>query len=244
MYEPFLGGGSAYFRLEPNVGILSDKNVDLMTLYRVVRDSVEDLITNLSKYNGDSEEFYLVRSQRPKSDLDIASRFLYLNKVAFNGMYRVNKLGAFNVPYGRYVNPTICDEKRLRCASKLLQNSQIREGDFATTLADADTGDLVYLDPPYITGHTNNGFIKYNDHLFSWQDQLRLSVVAKKLAKHGTFVLVSQAPFKPAVSLYRGFYCYEVTRNSLIGGGSDYRRRVKEVLLSSFPIFGLDTRRI
>lgn len=243
-YEPFLGGGCAFFSIEPSYAILSDINKELIATYSAVKTDVESVISHLRSLQNDRNEYQRIRESKPKSSIEIAARFIYLNKTAFNGMYRVNRSGQFNVPFGRYTNPTICNAERLREAHIALRCCRLRCCDFATATADADPYDLVYFDPPYITGHTNNGFLKYNAPLFSWPDQERLAHVARVLARNGTHVIVSHAPFRPVISLYRGFYYYQLDRNSLISGNGATRGRVTEVLLSSFPLFDIEVDRI
>jgi len=148
------------------------------------------------------------------------------------------------VPFGRFVNPTICNTDRLRAASVALQGVSLEPADFQTVVSRATAGDLVYLDPPYITGHRNNGFAKYNAPLFSWNDQTRLAKLAMKLADRGTSVIVSNSDHHEVTSLYRGFYRYAVSRNSLIGGNGSKRGSVREALLTSSPIRGVLTQQI
>ena len=237
-YEPFLGGAAFFFALEPAVATLSDRNNDLITTYRALRDDAEAVIRLLAGYPHDKDFYYAMRSRVPRSMPAIAARFLYLNRTCWNGLYRVNQKGKFNTPFGRFKNPTICDPARLRQAGRLLRRANLRTGDFQTIAEEARAGDLVYFDPPYITGHQNNGFLKYNSPLFSWEDQERLARVAMKLANSGVFVLASNADQMAVVNLYKGFNRYQLARKSLIGGETASRREVHEVLLSNYPIVG------
>ncbi len=243
-FEPFLGGGSVFFSLATDDALLSDANAELVDAYLGVKESPEDVIAVLKRYPHERSFFESLRRTQPRMPHTKAARLIYLNKTAFNGMYRVNLKGEFNVPFGRYANPTICQADRIRQASAALQGAQLSVGDFEEHLAPAQTGDLVYLDPPYITGHRNNGFLKYNAPLFSWEDQQRLARLAVGLAARGVVVMVSNSDHDDVTSLYRGFFKYVVTRNSLIGGSGSERGLVREALLASAAMRGVGTQRI
>lgn len=243
-YEPFVGGGSVFFGLGLPRAILSDACEDLIEAYIGVRDSPERVIALLQSYPYERDFFERLRRARPRVPHTRAARLIYLNKTAFNGMYRVNLKGEFNVPFGRYVNPTICDADRIRSASQALQGVKLRTTDFAAALRRVTPKDFVYLDPPYITGHRNNGFVKYNAPLFSWEDQTRLAERAATLKSQGTVVVVSNSDHDDVTSLYKGFFRYVVSRNSLIGGAGSTRGSVCEALLTSMPIKGIQTTRI
>ncbi|HEY2282569.1 MAG TPA: Dam family site-specific DNA-(adenine-N6)-methyltransferase [Solirubrobacteraceae bacterium] len=242
--EPFLGGGSVFFAVGSRKATLGDMNAELIEAYQGVRDCPEKVIAALARYPHDREFFEAMRRARPRAIHTKAARLIYLNKTAFNGMYRVNLRGEFNVPFGRYVNPTICDPDRIRRASHALRGTTLRVGDFAATMKAAKPGDVVYLDPPYITGHRNNGFLKYNAPLFSWEDQQRLAALAIRLANRGVFVIVSNSDHGDVISLYKGFFRYGITRNSLIGGQGSHRGPIQEALLTSTPIHGVPTHRM
>jgi len=169
---------------------------------------------------------------------------IYLNRTAFNGLYRVSRAGHFNVPFGRYTRPTICNERRLRNAAETLRGVALSASAFSRAVSPAGCGDFVYFDPPYITGHTNNGFHKYNARLFSWSDQVKLAKKAAALAEKGASVAISNADHPAVLALYPGLYCYRVARRSAIGGGLDYRGKVRELLLTSFPLFDMETPKL
>jgi DNA adenine methylase len=235
-FEPFLGGGAVFFSLAPSRAVLADLNAELIACYESVRDGVDAVISELERYPYDREFFLKLRRSRPRSPTRIAARMIYLNKTAFNGMYRVNKRGEFNVPFGRYVNPTICQEDRLRRAAAALQQCELRPGDFAVATRSAERGDFVYFDPPYITGHQNNGFHKYNSQLFSWSDQVRLAQTAARLADRGVHVAVSNADHPSLRSLYQSFHATQVVRTSLINSDSGKRGLVPEAIYSSYSL--------
>ena len=243
-YEPFLGGGAMFFALSPNRAILSDANAELIATCEALRDDVESVIRTLRRYPHDRTFFEQIRRRRPRTPTTVAARFIYLNKTAFNGLYRVNLKGEFNVPFGSYVNPSICQEDRLRSAAKALNGATMYSGDFETAVARSQSGDFAYLDPPYVTGHNNNGFLKYNAPLFSWDDQLRLSMVARRLRDKGVLVLVTNADHAAVTELYEGFFRYRVQRNSLIGGVGSARSNVSEMLVSSYPLTAMEVDEI
>lgn len=243
-YEPFLGGGSVFFALGFQRASISDANAELVDTYRAVQQCPEQVIAALRRYPNNREFFEKIRRAEPQTLHTRAARIIYLNKTAFNGMYRVNLNGEFNVPFGRYVRNTICDADRIRMASKALVGVSIKAGDFQTNVARAREGDLVYFDPPYITGHRNNGFLKYNAPLFSWDDQQRLALLAKKLRDRGAVVIVSNSDHQGVTTLYDGFYRYVVERNSLIGGRGSVRGTAQEVLLMSSRLLGVETEQV
>jgi len=240
-YEPFLGGGAIFFAVEPALATLSDRNGVLITMYHALRNDTDAVIQLLSRYPHSEDFYYQIRARSPRSQCSIAARLLYLNRTCWNGLYRVNREDKFNTPFGRFKNPTICDRERLFQAAHLLRRARLRVGDFETIVAEAKSGDFVYFDPPYITGHKHNGFLKYNAPLFSWADQKRLARFALDLVKAGVHVLVSNADHPTVVGLYEGFNYYRVTRQSLIGGDASSRGEVVEALLSSYPLLGCDS---
>lgn len=243
-YEPFLGGGSVFFALGTPRASISDANVELVHAYLGVQQCPEAVIDVLRTYPNDREFFLHMRAARPRALHTKAARIIYLNKTAFNGMYRVNLRGEFNVPFGRYTRNTICDADRIRAASEALQGVSIGVGDFQRRVARAESDDFVYLDPPYITGHRNNGFLKYNAPLFSWGDQQRLARTAMRLRDRGVHVVVSNSDHRDVTCLYEGFRRYVVERNSLIGGRGSTRGMTQEVLLTSSELLGAETERI
>jgi DNA adenine methylase len=235
-FEPFLGGGSVYFAILPQTAILSDRNLQLIRTFRAVQEHPEQVIRRLRRLRNSKTIHAAMRSYQPRSDVSSAVRLIYLNKTSFNGIYRENQQGRFNVPFGHYINPTICNENRIRDCSAALSRAVIMHEDFESSTAAARAGDWVYFDPPYITGHTNNGFLKYNADLFSWSDQCRLAACAMRLARNGVRVTVSHAPFSPVLELYKGFWKFTVARHSLVGGRSALRGRVIEAVLTSFDL--------
>ena len=227
-FEPFLGGGALFFALQPGNACLSDKNAELIDAYSQVRDRPEEVIRELRKLRNSETEYYRIRSSRPTKDAARAARLIYLITLAFNGIYRVNLQGEFNVPYGYKTHLDPCDEKRIGEASDLLKGAIVRDQDFERALRPAGPGDLVYLDPPYTVAHGNNGFVKYNAKIFSWEDQIRLARIARELANKGCTVIVSNADHISIRRLYDGFTAATVERNSVIAASSDFRARITE----------------
>jgi DNA adenine methylase len=229
-FEPFLGGGALFFALRPEKAYLSDKNVELMHAYEQVRDQPGAVIERLRQLRNSEEDYYRARSSRPKSDATRAARIIYLTTLAFNGIYRVNLNGDFNVPYGYKTHLNPCDVEGIRSASKLLKRATLRGQDFEKALSLAKEGDLAYLDPPYTVAHGNNGFIKYNAKIFSWDDQVRLARVAAELVDKGCTVIVSNADHFSIRKLYKDFVVTVLERPSVIAASRDFRSRITECL--------------
>ena len=211
-YAPFVGGGALFFALQPARATLADTNRELITTYRAIQGDPNGVIRLLGSYSYGKRFFYKLRDRAPRADHTIAARFLYLNRTCWNGLYRVTRDGKFNTPFGSYNNPTICDPERIRNASKRLRRASLLVSDFERCVSRAKKGDFVYFDPPYITGHQNNGFLKYNRQLFSWADQERLAKLAIRLAERGVYVLVSNADHPTVVDLYKGFHLRRIMR--------------------------------
>ena len=202
-FEPFLGGGAAFFGIGPKVALLSDINADLINVYRSVRDSPGRVLGIVKKMPVTEEYYYRLRRNRLGSDSGNAARFLFLNRTAFGGMYRLNGQGDFNVPFGRERTPEILWERCLvHNASVALQGAQIVQSDFESALDEATSGDVVYCDPTYTVTHEHNGFVRYNESNFSWADQERLALAARRAARRGATVLVSNAYHTSVLKLF------------------------------------------
>ncbi len=234
-YEPFLGSGALFFLLTPNHAFLGDKCADLIEVYATIRDSVSAVIRHLRPLKPDRDLFYEIRNRPSRGRLKRAAEFLYLNKTCWNGLYRVNSDGRFNVPYGMPKTDFIADFENLRECSRALQKPDVRlrSCDFEEALQGVGCGDLVYLDPPYVTRHNNNGFVDYNETLFSWEDQRRLAARARCLAAAGAYVIVTNAHHREVIDLYPGFASRTLTRSSTLASDAKCRVRVKEALLYS-----------
>ncbi len=227
--EPFLGGGSVFLSLKPKRSILSDISCRLIEAYVAVRDYPYELIDRLQTWKNDARTYYAVRGTEFSNVIDRAAQLIFLNKTCWNGLYRVNREGQFNVPFadnGRAVFHT----EHLLEVSSTLSNSELLCGDFGDVLDMAKPGDSVYLDPPYTVLHANNGFRRYNERLFSWNDQLRLAVQARQLADRGCTVLVSNADNPEVEQLYEGFEVLRIDRHSTLAADPSQRRKTTEAL--------------
>lgn len=238
-YEPFLGGGSLFFASLPKKAILGDINERLVETYRVLRDHPIGLMIILYQWKNDKETYYRVRASNYEDNLWRAAQFIYLNKTCWNGLYRVNRNGQFNVPFG-YNNRKVFDEEHLLKVSEILKSAEIICCDFQQILETAVTGDFIYLDPPYTVLHSRNGFRGYNESLFSWQDQVRLAQTAIELADRGCLVMVSNADNEEVINQYPSFFYQRVSRHSILAANPKWRRKTSEALLVSSDQLLLD----
>lgn len=227
-YEPFLGGGALFFGLQPEAACLSDKNRELISAYNQIRNHPQEVINYLGKLPNSENQYYTVRSASPRSLAERAARLIYLSALSFNGIHRVNRKGQFNVPYGYKTHMTPCEPDKINAASECLRKATIWCKDFETAVKSAQGGDLVYLDPPYTVAHGNNGFLKYNAKIFSWDDQRRLAKVAHALADKGCSVVVSNANHPSIRKMYQDFQVLEIKRHSVIAASREFRRAITE----------------
>ncbi|MEW6729783.1 MAG: DNA adenine methylase [Acidobacteriota bacterium] len=206
-FEPFLGGGAVFFYLRPQRAVLADLNAELINCYKIVKEFPEELIANLRKHKVNEEYFYRLRETDPAtlSELARASRFIYLNKTCYNGLYRVNSQGQFNVPYGRYKRPLICDPIGIHAASTALQAAQLKVSSFEKTVRQARRGDFVYFDPPYVPLTPTASFTSYTPDSFSNRDQERLAELVHQLNARGCLVMVSNSNTTLVRELYRNY---------------------------------------
>ncbi|TGY44105.1 Dam family site-specific DNA-(adenine-N6)-methyltransferase [Clostridium sartagoforme] len=232
--EPFLGGGAIFFSLNGNHNsILSDINEDLITAYKIVKSNPNELLTLLLSYENTKEFYYNIRNSSPNSEIEKAARFIYLNQTSFNGLYRVNRSGEYNVPYGNRKNVNFSREKLIN-ASTTLKNAKLIQGDFTETIDYIKEGDLVFLDPPYTVSHNNNGFIEYNKNLFSIEDQYRLSDFIDKIKLKGAYYILTNAAHDTIKEIFaKDDVIYELERNSLIGGKNSKRGIIKEYVFTN-----------
>jgi DNA adenine methylase len=243
-HEPFVGGGALFFGLAGRIArpgqwaTLSDANIRLVRTWRAVQNDVEGLILRLRDYAEahTEEQFYAVRAidvDAFSDDSDVAAWFIYLNKTAYNGLYRVNRKGGFNVPVGRYADPQICDPEGLRSASRALRGAHIEHSGFDGVLDRALPGDFVYFDPPYVPASGTADFTKYTADGFTLHDQARLRDVAAALKARGVHVLLSNSDTEPVRELYgRGFDHRTVLCGRAINSRASSRGRVAELLIS------------
>ncbi len=238
-YEPFLGGGAIFFRLSPHHAVLTDINPELVNVYCCVRDRVENLIKLLEQHQRfhSPEYYYQVRSQPGQTMVERAARFIYLNKTCFNGLYRENSKGQFNVPIGRYKAPRICHPELLRSVSQALRHTQIAEAKFDAVLQSAhNRHDFVYFDPPYYPISLTSRFTEYNRYAFNEADQIRLRDTFAELAQRGVKVMLSNSDCEFIRELYRDFHIYTITASRSINSNAQKRGKITEVLVTSYAI--------
>lgn len=236
--EPFLGSGAVFFSLRPRRALLSDTNEDLVNAYEVIRDHPDRLRRLLSAYQKKhcARFYYRWRKMHPRDPVRRAARFLYLNRVCWNGLFRVNLKGEFNVPLGTKT-AVAYPRGYLRAASRLLQAADIVQADFEDILDQTRAGDFVYVDPPYTVMHNNNGFLKYNDVLFSWDDQVRLAAAVRRANRRGALILISNADHTSIRDLYHGFgYTDELVRSSILAADPKARRSTSEVAFRNYLV--------
>jgi DNA adenine methylase len=236
-FEPFVGGAALFFHLRPSGAALSDRNGELIDCYRAVRDEVEPLIEVLKQHRYEEGHYYAMRDRDPR-ELPLherAARTIFLNRTGFNGLYRVNRAGNFNVPLGRYTNPLICDEKNLRACSAVLKDVHVEARDFSEVQQHARRGDFVYFDPPYVPISDTADFTSYVPGGFSWEHQVRLAEVFTDLAARGVKVMLSNSDVGRLRELYGDFDIVEVQASRNINSvGSRRGAKVQEIVVRSF----------
>ena len=234
--EPFVGSGAVFFHLQPERSILSDMNADLIQTYQAIKDDWRSVWKILEEYHCmHSEEFYYeIREKSFRSTSKRAARFIYLNRTCWNGLYRVNMRGEFNVPIGTKMD-VIRDVDNFSAVSQLLNGASLYSCDFETCIKRAKENDFLFIDPPYTIKHNNNGFIKYNDKLFSWDDQIRLRDSVCSAVDRGVKVLVTNADHSSIRALYKGVGKFiSLDRASIISGKSEGRGRYSELLVKCY----------
>lgn len=231
-YEPFLGGAAVFFHLQPSAATLSDINAELINVYQSIKGDWQRVVTYLKAHQIQhcKEYYYQVRSQIPCPPAAQAARTLYLNRTCWNGLYRVNLKGEFNVPIGTKTN-ILFDVDSFEALSELFQSAEFHVRDFEASIDAAEKGDFVFVDPPYTVKHNYNGFIKYNENLFSWDDQVRLSEAVCRAASRGVKVLVLNANHQSINDLYAEFDRVVLSRSNVLAGKSEFRGRYEELAI-------------
>lgn len=241
-YEPFIGAGAVLFDLQPQRAIISDVNADLIQTYEVIRDDVDALIEDLQKHQNSKEYFYQIRNLdrsplfQQLTPVEKSSRLIYLNKTCFNGLFRVNRHGYFNVPYGRYKNPNIVNEQVLRAVHHYLNENQvhIQNTDFAETVAHAKKGDFIYLDPPYDPISSTASFTAYSLVGFGKEEQVRLRDLYRDLDRRGCKVLLSNSATDFIKDLYKEYHIEIVGAARTINAVAARRGKIEEVLVMNY----------
>jgi DNA adenine methylase len=239
-YEPFLGGGAVFFHLagQARQAVLGDINPELVNVYQCVRDRTFELIAHLRRHKRfhSPDYYYQVRQQRYLMDpVERAARLIYLNKTCYNGLYRENSQGHFNVPVGRYKNPAICDPELLLAAAATLQRAEIVQLSFEDIASwPLSRRDLVYFDPPYHPISTTSSFTGYSRYGFTATDQQRLAQVFRQLADRGVPVMLSNSDCEFVRELYQGFAIHPIQAARAINSRSSRRGKVSEVLVTSY----------
>jgi DNA adenine methylase len=233
--EPFLGSGALFFALHPKESILSDLNPDLIVTFAAIREDWKQVRSVLRGYHRlhSPAFYYRIRASRPRSPIKRAAKFIYLNRTCWNGLYRVNTRGHFNVPVGTRTT-VLLDSDDFRSASTLLKQATLLTADFASVISQARRGDLVFADPPYVTAHSQNGFLKYNERLFSWDDQVRLRESLLSAKRRGAKIVATNADTPSIRKLYeKSFTVRSVSRWSVIAASTAHRGARSELIITS-----------
>jgi len=234
--EPFLGGGAVFFELLPKCAVLADSNEEVINAYRCLRSDAEHIDAALRALHRRHSKatYYRMRAMRLSDPVRRAIRFIYLNRTCFNGLYRVNREGVFNVPIGAKTQVEY-PEGYLNEVSRALRGSHLKVADFETILDETGEGDFVFLDPPYTVMHNTNNFIKYNAALFSWQDQERLAAAAGRAVSRGAAVMIANADHVCVRNLFRKVGAqHTVERASVLASKSAHRRLTTELVITSY----------
>ncbi len=243
-FEPFVGGGALFFDLAPEQAVINDFNEELINAYRQIKNNPAELINLLIKHKeNNSKDYYLALRSADRdgrisrmTGVERAARILYMLRVDFNGLYRVNSKNQFNVPYGRYKNPKIVDVDLLYQISEYLNENDIEilQTDFAEAVKDAQTGDFVYFDPPYIPLNETSSFTSYTHEGFSYEEQVRLRNTFKELTERGVYAMLSNSSSPLVEELYKDFNIYFVEAQRTNGAKSSSRGKISEIIVTNY----------
>ena len=243
-FEPFVGGGALFFDLAPEKAVINDFNEELINAYRQIKNNPAELINLLIKHKeNNSKDYYLALRSADRdgrisrmTGVERAARILYMLRVDFNGLYRVNSKNQFNVPYGRYKNPKIVDVDLLYQISEYLNENDIEilQTDFAEAVKDAQTGDFVYFDPPYIPLNETSSFTSYTHEGFSYEEQVRLRNTFKELTERGVYAMLSNSSSPLVEELYKDFNIYFVEAQRTNGAKSSSRGKISEIIVTNY----------
>ncbi|MEI6499155.1 MAG: DNA adenine methylase [bacterium] len=234
-FEPFLGSGALFFHVNPSIAILNDSNEELINCYKVIRDNVDELIYTLSQYTNSKDHYYVVRAMHSNSaSVERAARTIYLNHTCFNGLYRVNQKGEFNTPYGYYTKPKICNEDNLKAVSNVLQNISIQSGGYKESITQAQKGDFIYFDPPYLPVSKFSDFKRYTKDSFYDKDHVELANTFKELDSRGCHVMLSNSDHPLVYELFKSYDIKVVKAKRLINKDATKRGFVNELVIRNY----------
>jgi len=233
-HEPFVGGGAILFHLKPANAFISDANKELIDTYLAIKENPNNVIEYLKNFNKDKESYYIIRSQNFENGFQKAAKFIYLNQMSFNGIYRVNANGGYNVPYGNREKYDF-DYDNILLVSEFLQNTTIQHCDFQDSLNNVRENDLVFLDPPYTIAHNLNGFVQYNQKIFSLEDQYRLTNAIDQIKQLGANYILTNAAHAKVKEIFdkENDTILEVSRASVVGGRNSTRGQYSEYLFTN-----------
>jgi DNA adenine methylase len=241
-YEPFIGGGALLFSLQPKKAVINDSNAELINCYKIIKNSLDELIEDLKNHKNNEYYYYDIRDWdreknfKSKTEVQRASRIIFLNKTCYNGLFRVNSQGQFNVPFGKYKNPNILDIAVLKAVNKYLNENQVRilNSDFQEAVKDAKRGDFIYLDPPYDPVSETASFTGYDVNGFNKQEQRRLKEVFDDLNSRGCHILLSNACTEFIEDLYKDYPHTKISAIRAINCNGKKRGKVDEILVKNY----------
>jgi DNA adenine methylase len=238
-YEPFLGGGSMFFYLGPKCAEISDVSLPLIETFKAAKRNPDDILRLLQPLKPNKKTFERFKKYAPRNRSNRAAKFIFLNKACWNGLFRVNSDGIFNVPFGQPKTDFVINEKNfVKCATQLRRREvSIRHQDFQEIVDRVKPGDFAFLDPPYVTSHNMNGFVDWNESLFSWGDQVRLAEMAEKMVKAGANVLVTNADHPDIRELYKSFGSRRFIRYSTLASDTSRRTKTSEAIFFGGPAY-------
>lgn len=233
-HEPFVGGGAILFHLKPTNAFISDANKELIETYIAIKENPNNVIEFLKNFSKDKASYYIIRSQKFENNFQKAAQFIYLNQMSFNGIYRVNANGGYNVPYGNRENYEF-DYENILLVSEFLQNITIQHCDFEESLNNIGDNDLVFLDPPYTIAHNLNGFVQYNQKIFSLDDQYRLTNAIDQIKEIGSNYILTNAAHSKVKEIFdkENDTILEISRTSVVGGKNSIRGQYSEYLFTN-----------
>lgn len=232
-HEPFVGGGSVFFKFSPKTSFISDSNEWLIETYKSIKEDPQAIIGYLDKFKKDKEHYYKIRENNYLNPFKRSAQFIYLNQMSFNGIFRVNLNGKYNVPYGNRQGYNF-DFDNIVSVSSALQYTIISHSDFSKTIDNVKKGDLVFLDPPYTITHNLNGFVQYNQKIFSLEDQYKLAEMIKQIKNKKAFYILTNAAHKKVKEIFDvEDTLIEISRASVIGGKGAKRGKYSEYLFTN-----------